>query len=233
MSWYSIAPALIFSRVTASPWYGKRNRCASVMDIAVSCSGPVDAPVRTSRRYGLPRSRSSTARFASATGTAFGYPAPVKPLMPTTAPFGISAAAASADITFDFRPLWRIRSDIAMSLLAIVLLHGVELWGMRCLEAREAARVDAESSAGEGAGGSVLNGQTDAEAERFRPRMATAAVRDQAARSGAIPSTISRSASRSRSAGLPPSSETSPCVTIHSIAFSSVAFDTEDRKSVV
>ena len=32
--------------------------------------------------------------------------------MPTTEPFGIRAAAASADITFAFRPLWRIRLDI-------------------------------------------------------------------------------------------------------------------------
>ena len=72
MSWYSMSPALIFSRVAASPWYGKRNRCASTMDIIVSCSGPVEAPVRTSSFSDLPLSRSSSARFARDRGTAFG-----------------------------------------------------------------------------------------------------------------------------------------------------------------
>src|SRR5512139_2410095 len=121
MSWYSITPVLIFSRVTASPWYGKRNRWESTKDIIVSCSGPVDAPVRTLKRSGLPESFSSSARFESDIGTAFGYPAPVKPDIPIVAPFGISAAAASADITLALSPLWRIRLDIAFSLLGIVL----------------------------------------------------------------------------------------------------------------
>src|SRR5512138_2726940 len=119
MSWYSMRPVLIFSRVVASPWYGKRNRCESTNDIIVSCSGPVEAPVRTLNRSGLPESFSSSARRASAMGTAFGYPAPVKPDIPIVAPFGISAAAASAVITLDLSPLWRIRLAIAFSLLGL------------------------------------------------------------------------------------------------------------------
>ena len=73
--------------------------------IIVSCSGPVEAPVRTSKRSDLPLSFSSSARLASSTGTAFGYPAPVKPDIPITAPFGMSAAASAADITLALSPL--------------------------------------------------------------------------------------------------------------------------------
>src|SRR5512138_1292860 len=120
MSWYSMAPELNFSRIVASPLYGNRKLTDSVRAITWSSSGPVEAPVSTLTRNGLPLSRSSTARFASAMGTAFGYPAPVKPDMPRTAPFGMRAAAASADITLDLSPLWRIRSDIAISLLDCV-----------------------------------------------------------------------------------------------------------------
>ena len=43
-------------------------------------------------------------------GTALGWPAPVKPLMPTLAPAGMSAAASSADMTRSRKAGWRTRS---------------------------------------------------------------------------------------------------------------------------
>ena len=72
MSWYSMTPALNFSRSTASPLYGNRKLIASVRPITWSSSGPVEAPVSMLTLNGLPLRRSSTARFASAIGTAFG-----------------------------------------------------------------------------------------------------------------------------------------------------------------
>src|SRR5512133_1701267 len=91
--------------------------------------------------------------------------------MPRTAPLGMRAAAASADITLDFRPLWRIRSDIELSLLGYrpASLHGKKVAkpsAARCAS----ARMDAQISAGQGAGGrGTTTRSTRAVAERFRP----------------------------------------------------------------
>ena len=59
--------------------------------------GPVHTPIRN----GSPRACACSIRRASASGTAFGYPDPVKPLMPTFEPWGTRAAASSADMIFE------------------------------------------------------------------------------------------------------------------------------------
>src|SRR5665811_729401 len=70
---------------------------------APSSSGAVEAPVQTPIRNGSPRACTSSIRCASASGTVFGYPDPVKPLMPTFAPCSTKAAASSADMIFERR----------------------------------------------------------------------------------------------------------------------------------
>ncbi len=57
----------------------------------LSTSGPNDAPVYTSIL-----NSSFFARSTNAIGTTFASPARVKPLIPTTSPLEISAAASSA-----------------------------------------------------------------------------------------------------------------------------------------
>jgi hypothetical protein len=95
-----MSPALILARLTGSDWYGIRMSIPSAAASAPSSSGAVDAPVHTSTVKWPPRACISAMRRASAPGTAFGYPAPVNPLMPIVDPEVISAAASSADITF-------------------------------------------------------------------------------------------------------------------------------------
>src|ERR1700760_303772 len=88
---------------------------------APSSSGAVEAPVHTPTLKRSPRALASAIRRAKAVGTAFGYPAPVNPLIPTLEPGSISAAASSADITLSTRPLYRMceRSVIARPLRRI------------------------------------------------------------------------------------------------------------------
>ena len=88
---YSISPALIFFRQTGSDWYGSRSSTPSTIARAPSSSGAVDAPVQMLIRNFSPRRLASMIRLASASGTAFGYPAPVKPLDPDGDPAGIRA----------------------------------------------------------------------------------------------------------------------------------------------
>ena len=73
----------------------------STLASAPSSSGAVEAPVHTPIRNSSPRACACSIRRASAIGTAFGYPEPVKPLMPTFAPCGTSAAASSADLILE------------------------------------------------------------------------------------------------------------------------------------
>ena len=70
-------------RVSGSDWYGSRKLMPPAIASAPSNSGPVEAPVNTLTWNFCPWMCASAIRRASAIGTAFGYPAPVKPLMPT------------------------------------------------------------------------------------------------------------------------------------------------------
>src|SRR4051794_9565739 len=78
--------------------------------------------------------------------------------MPTTEPFGISAAAASADITFAFSPLWRTRLAISVSLLNSSATRGarVRLGVLRGCCGSEGGEI----SAGTGALGSAERSET-------------------------------------------------------------------------
>src|ERR1035441_4394259 len=69
------------------------------MASAPSSSGPVEAPVKMFTLNFCPRRWASVILRASAMGTAFGYPDPVKPLIPICDPGWIRAAASSPLIT--------------------------------------------------------------------------------------------------------------------------------------
>src|SRR3954447_23020094 len=76
---------------------------------APSSSGAVEAPVQTLMRKPAPDALASEILLARASGTSFGYPAPVNPLIPTVAPGRMRAAASSAGTTFRRRPACWIR----------------------------------------------------------------------------------------------------------------------------
>jgi hypothetical protein len=90
---------------------------------APSSSGAVEAPVQTPTLKRSPRALASVIRRAKAVGTAFGYPAPVNPLIPTLEPGSISAAASSADITLSARPRYRM---CERSVIVAKRLHRIE-----------------------------------------------------------------------------------------------------------
>src|ERR1700738_434963 len=98
---------------------------------APSSSGAVEAPVHTPTLKCSPRALASVIRRAKAVGTAFGYPAPVNPLIPTLEPGSISAAASSADITLSTRPVYRMceRSVIVARPLRWIEHHDGRLSG--------------------------------------------------------------------------------------------------------
>src|SRR3954447_16584199 len=82
---------------------------------APSSSGAVEAPVQTLMRKPAPAALASEILLASASGTSFGYPAPVNPLIPTVAPGRIRAAASSAGTTLRRRPACWIRPLVVMA----------------------------------------------------------------------------------------------------------------------
>ncbi len=82
----------------------------SALASAPSSSGAVEAPVIRLIWKGWPWACTASMRRASSTGTALGYPEPVKPLMATVSPGWISAAAASAETTRSRRRALAMRS---------------------------------------------------------------------------------------------------------------------------
>ena len=76
-----------------------RRSIPSAAASAPSSSGAVDEPVQTLTAKRSPRAAASVTRRTSAAGTAFGWPEPVNPLIPTWSPGAMNAAASSADIT--------------------------------------------------------------------------------------------------------------------------------------
>src|ERR1017187_9096066 len=86
-----------------------RRSIPSTAASAPSSSGAVDEPVQTLTVKRSPRAAASVTRPASAAGTAFGWPEPVNPLIPTWSPEAMNAAASSAGITLSARASHRMR----------------------------------------------------------------------------------------------------------------------------
>src|SRR3954451_1436884 len=90
---------------------------------APSSSGAVEAPVHTLIRNRSPAAFDSLIRPASAWGTAFGYPAPVNPLMPTVSPGRMALAASSAGTTLRARSAFPIRPVLGMTTSSVPRRH--------------------------------------------------------------------------------------------------------------
>src|ERR1035441_6372466 len=94
-----------------------RRSIPSTAASAPSSSGAVDEPVQTLTVKRSPREAASVTRRTSAAGTAFGWPEPVNPLIPTWLPGAMNAAASSADITLSATALHRRRDRSVIPML--------------------------------------------------------------------------------------------------------------------